>query len=638
LTFALFIVIAAAAFWALLGLGETCCRAIGYRAGSRAETVGIGLAGLICAGGILNLCRVSYGPVYDCLLLAGVIAAFRGVLFTSAGAFSRCRTGYPVSAALLALGVIWLVGHAELPPTAFNYHDDFEKYFVHPLRMLQTGTLFGSPLSTIGTESLGGQAVLQAIVVRHFPLPYLFAVDSLFALLLCILLILAVIPVHPWRIPLLLLSVVTLTVIDPLRINVSSIYTTCALLMTLLTVCRSLYLGEAECLKPATLPLLLGMLLAGLLALKSINAVYLLTVFTAAAVVQVTGRGRSGSEPEQGMRLVATAGATALFIMPWVLVHAPHYLASGSATIDGTRFAVTEPPYQETLELLSFKPLFYGSSYAHYSLLMLAVVFYCLAFYYLSDRLAADRRAVRGWLFACGAALPVSALLILGLGPQLNGYFANIRYTAPLLIAGSAIFLPIAVSEAWRQEGRRAALWMTAIAMCGVSLAALFSGGFGSRLRQAARFGNSLAFSGLATDREYLAYNSEVLYGRTAGQMRRIQGTIPVGATVLAWVTAPFHLDFSRNRIYDVEQAGVANPWAHLPGVDYVMYQYAGYAVPSLEVIYEDLRHPGRRERQVGRNALAVIDELEQLRSRSQELYDDGETVVFKVAAAGEHK
>jgi len=638
LTFALFIVIAAAALWVLLGLGETCCRAIGYRAGSRAETVGIGLAGFICAGGILNLCRAAYGPVYDCLLLAGAVAAFRSVPLARVGAFCRSRAVYPVAAALLALGVVWLVGHAELPPSAFNYHDDFEKYFVHPLRMLQTGTLFGSPLSAIGTESLGGQAFLQAIVVRHFPTPYLFNVDSLFALLLCMLLVLAVIPEHPWRFPLLLLSLATLAVIDPLRINVSSIYTTSALLMTLLTVCRSLYLQEAECRRQTTLPLLLGLLLAGLLALKSINAIYLLTVFTAAAVVQTLGRSRNGSEAEQGMRLAATAGATVLFIVPWLLVHVPHYLASGSAAIDGARFAVSEPPYPEPLELLSFKPLFYGSSYAHYSLLMLAVAFYCAAFYLLSDKRAEICRAGRGWLFACGAALPVSALLILGLGPQLNGYFANIRYSAPLLIAGSAIFLPIVVSEAWRLEGRSAVLWTFVMVTWGVFLVALFAAGFGSRLHQAARFGNSLAFSRLATDREYLAYNSETLSAKAVGQMRQIQGTIPAGATVLAWVTAPFHLDFSRNRIYDVEQAGVANPWAHLPGVDYVIYQYAGYAVPPLDVIYEDLRHPGRRERQVGRNALAVIDSIENLWKISPELYNDGETVVFKVAAEGGRK
>jgi hypothetical protein len=161
----------------------------------------------------------------------------------------------------------------------------------------------------------------------------------------------------------------------------------------------------------------------------------------------------------------------------------------------------------------------------------------------------------------------------------------------------------------------------------------LYSDQFVFRIRQASQYGNSLAFSGLEADSEYLTYNREVLYGKGAGQMWQIQNMIPAGASVLAWVTSAYHLDFSRNLIYDVEQAGVGNPWARIPSADYVIYQYEGYAVPSLEVIQEDLRHPGRRERMVGRNALAVIDAIENLRKCSTELYNDGETVVFKVLA-----
>lgn len=631
MNFVFFVLIAAALLWSLFGLGGLCCRTIGYRAGTWPETIGIGMAGLIVVGGVLNLCRISYGPVYDCMLVAGMIAAFWAVPRKIYDTAFPAWIWYQAALSALIIGTLWMIGHAELPPSAFNYQDDFEKYFVHPVRMLRTGTVFGSPLSAIGAETLGGQAVLQGVAVHHFAIPYLFAMDGLFALLLCLLIASAAIPRCPGRFLPALMGVATVCVVNPMVINVSATYTTCALVMTALLVCRSLYLREAECRRQSTLPLLLGMVFAGLVALKTINAVYLLTVFAVAAVVQLSGRGRGGIKPGGGMRLFATGGATMLFVMPWLLVHVPNYLAIAAATINGGRFAATEGPYPEPLALLSFDKLFYGSSYAHYTVVTVVVVLYCVGFYVLSRRRAADCRSTWGWLFACGAAVPLSSALILAFGPQLNGYFANIRYTTPVLIAGVGMLLPIALNEAWQNDGRKAMLWSVGMVACGVCVVALFSEGFVSRVRQASRFGNSLAFSGLATDKKYLEYNRSVLAGKGEEHMRRIQETIPQGASVLAWVTTPYHLNFSRNLIYDVEQAGVGNPWASLPKADYVMYQYAGYAVPHVEVIYEDLRHPGRRERHVARNALAVIDAIENLWNGSPELYNDGEVVVFKV-------
>jgi hypothetical protein len=631
-TFAVFVLVAGGILWALLGLGWLCCRAFGYHAGTWAETAGIGLATLIAAGGILNLCRVSFGPVYDCLLLAGMIAAFGAVPRKASVKSPTPDYWYHVSLAVLSLGLLWILGHAQLPPTAFNYHDDFEKYFVHPVRMLQTGTLFSSPLSAIGAETLGGQAVLHGIAVHHFAVPFLFAVDGLFALLLCLLLVTAAIPSGPGRFLLALLCVATVCVVNPVMINVSSIYTTGALLMTVLLVCRSISQGKAECRRQSTLPLVLGLLFSALLALKTTNAIYLLSLFLIAAFVQLTSRDRVG-EHKPGMGIFAAVAATALFSLPWVLLHAPHYLSMVPNSINGASFAATEGPFPEPLDLLSFDQLFYGSSYAHYSLLTLIVVLYCTVYFVLSRRGEAGNGTMGGWLMASAAALPVSAMVILALGLQLNGYETNVRYTVPFLIAGSSMLLPVAFSSIGKTNGRIAVIWKSVLVLCGLCVIILYSDQFVFRIRQASQYGNSLAFSGLEADSEYLTYNREVLYGKGAGQMWQIQNMIPAGASVLAWVTSAYHLDFSRNLIYDVEQAGVGNPWARIPSADYVIYQYEGYAVPSLEVIQEDLRHPGRRERMVGRNALAVIDAIENLRKCSTELYNDGETVVFKVLA-----
>ena len=93
---------------------------------------------------------------------------------------------------LLAVGLITLViGFAiltQFPPSAFNYHDDFQKYLAHPVRMLATGTLFGSPLSAIGSETLGGLAFLHAFPLLVAPVEYINGVDAILGLLLLMML------------------------------------------------------------------------------------------------------------------------------------------------------------------------------------------------------------------------------------------------------------------------------------------------------------------------------------------------------------------------------------------------------------------------------------------------------------------
>ena len=56
----------------------------------------------------------------------------------------------------------------QLPPSIYNFHDDYQKYFAYPVRMVETGTVFGSPLSAMGLQTLGAQAFLDGFVVGVF--------------------------------------------------------------------------------------------------------------------------------------------------------------------------------------------------------------------------------------------------------------------------------------------------------------------------------------------------------------------------------------------------------------------------------------------------------------------------------------
>jgi hypothetical protein len=53
--------------------------------------------------------------------------------------------------------------------------------------MVETGTVFGSPLNDIGFDTIGGQAFLDGFVVAFLPIRYINGVVA-FALILCIML------------------------------------------------------------------------------------------------------------------------------------------------------------------------------------------------------------------------------------------------------------------------------------------------------------------------------------------------------------------------------------------------------------------------------------------------------------------
>ncbi len=96
----------------------------------------------------------------------------------------------------------------------------------------------------------------------------------------------------------------------------------------------------------------------------------------------------------------------------------------------------------------------------------------------------------------------------------------------------------------------------------------------------------------------------------------------------MAWISTPFHLDYKRNTIYDVERSGIATPWAHVPDADYFLFQYEGPAVRALEWYLNP--PPGRRERYISEKCILFLQFFQELRKNSDELYNDGEIVVLK--------
>src|SRR5205814_419751 len=101
------------------------------------------------------------------------------------------------------------------------------------VRMIETGTLFGSHLNALGAEGLGGQPFLQGFIVSFLPLGFINGADSVFCFFLCLLLAGSVGFSRPAVQIAALVATVLVFVIDPQYVNVSSLYSTAAIVSTL---------------------------------------------------------------------------------------------------------------------------------------------------------------------------------------------------------------------------------------------------------------------------------------------------------------------------------------------------------------------------------------------------------------------
>src|SRR5580692_3970764 len=132
------VVVFAAAAFALYGWGWAARRVLRARETNWPATAASGTAALVFLGGVLNLARLAYPWALGCVAAAGIVFAVCGFKKPEMSVLAR----FLIPGAVLIFTVA-----TQVPPRAYNFHDDFQKYFAHPVRMLETGTVFGSPLN-----------------------------------------------------------------------------------------------------------------------------------------------------------------------------------------------------------------------------------------------------------------------------------------------------------------------------------------------------------------------------------------------------------------------------------------------------------------------------------------------------------
>jgi len=312
--------IATLAVW---GIGNTCRSLCCMKScGSWTVTAGLGLAAVIALGGLLNLLQIAYAPMLWFLIAIGLSLAAVGLkrIHITITPLRENRLEL-ILAVLLIAGVIGFAIFTQLSPSAFNYHDDFQKYFAHPVRMLATGTLSGSPLTPLGSETLGGQAFLQAFVLSIAPIKYINAVDAIF----CLFILMGIGAAAGWQrfalLPGAVLAPALIAAVNPQYVNVGGLYSAAALIATAVM----LVAHDKEAMPPAAA--CLGLVYAALTTIKATFAFFiLLHLPLAAAVVWWSTNNMRFS----AIWAVKVGAYTCLALLPWVGLYISDYVVIGS--------------------------------------------------------------------------------------------------------------------------------------------------------------------------------------------------------------------------------------------------------------------------------------------------------------------
>jgi hypothetical protein len=586
---------------AFYGWGRLARRLAGLPKGTWPVSVALGLASVIFLGGVLNLCRLAYPAALAGIVLAGLALTAMTLWRDGAATLKFERNWWSV---LWAVGLAGLTGFAivtQLAPSLYNPSDDFQYFFAHAIRMVETGTLYGSPLNTLGGEGLGAQAFLQGFIVGFFPINFINAADAVFCFFLCLALAGSVAFGRPALWPAAMAGTLAVVLIDPQYVNVSSLYSMAALVSALMIITVDARETGAAGWRQAAAP---ALFYAGAIALKNTGIVFLELQFciAAAAACWVTGNARASL-----WSAARIAAWSLLFLAPWLLLYAPYYLTALTHPV-----GVPSIPVPEVIERLNPASLFspsatyYGASFLAYTGLALGL-FACALWAALQARHDPARHRSLVALASAAGAGGASYLFWVCFGPHLQESISTLRYSVPVLIGAVSAALPLLGYATARRN-------FSVCAGVTVLVVALFAFPAWERLGTLLHQRSQLAFLhhwGHGQLSRILNFESLALQERSTPAVQQLQARIPPGEPLLAWTATPFRFDYRRNAIIDMNIAGMAQRWGRIPKVRYIIWQYGGFMATSEAGLEREIAVHGRRMGHMSARALDVMRYLQ---------------------------
>ena len=564
----------------------------------------VGIVCLVFLGGILNLARLAYPVALGILLLAGltffVIRYSSGarVWLTARQAGSLVTPGrlaqileHNLPLAILIAAIVFYALML-LPSATFNITDDLQTYIPRPLRMLQTGTLTGDRLETLGIDSLGGQSFLHGFVLLGFPIEYLLGFDAVFCFALAGLLLIVIGSKFNLHWSYKASAIFVFIIINPRTANITAVYIASVIILGL-SYASCLLLDQMEESGDGAIPKMmagiLGLLFAGLVALKITFVSYALAYFTIFFLgLLLLRQGKQNVPKICGLVLLSAFIA----LLPWLALHAATYASAIQAGLYSPT-PTTENgfsiPKGNIAALFSASSLRYGDSLLSYGIIVLvlaAVGCYALFITFYSKVAPLQR----GYFLVVFSSCTAGVICYF-----FNGLFiypgVSVRYSSPVIVA-TLPFALLAVAMTIPNTSHTTKLLnpsgtrMAIILLLPLLIIIPFWNHFISRIE---RIYHEHAMLMFPIDDHYIEHVHYLTSSDARQKIHEIQYMTQPDQKILAWISTPIHLDFPRNEIYSITDNSLLNPLLDIPlnsnvgdmirhlkgqGIRYIMWQY----------------------------------------------------------------
>jgi hypothetical protein len=546
---------------AIFGIGASALRMLRMKNAPLALSGSFGVALLLVLGTWLNLLHLLRAPVFFAIVGIGVVLA----LFEIVGSNRRSAEVRPrethtqfskwmFGAAIVVLGTL-LLGY--LHPLIWN-GDDLQGYVPFAEKALQLHSLQPDPFSERRiTTGIGGAIFLDAFMFANGDVRAMPFIDSVFGFFLYIFSFWTL--GHLWKVPrsaiafaLLCLPLATLE-----KVNLTIIYLTSAACLSILLVFAESEAGQGFSWNRA---LVIGILTGGLISTKSTNIVFVFPLIAAIAVLYKL------FSPKSKVFFATTSSIflAVLIAIPWAIAQKAN---AGTLLFPllGKGFHASTYNLVSAPGAAGWKTLAFVTAAPGFILLLVALV---IAWKLTEAWNAPLRASAVGFVAAAAVAVPAIAL---GTGGE-----AVDRYTAPFAMPALLLVLLIVLGALrlprLRRWSRLGAAWLL--------IAGLYTALFvGVKLHVYTEF-RVLAYAAIdrlpPRHKGYEYPQDPPVVQQESARARKMQQTIPPGATVLESMQYAYPLDFQRNRIYIADFPGMAGlpPGMPIEGGAVTLRQY----------------------------------------------------------------
>jgi len=452
----------------------------------------------------------------------------------------------------------------------------------------------------------------------------------------------------------LLLAIAALILINPQTINIATLYSGSVMIVGM--IFSSMILPDSS--PPKEIKSLLmksipvAIFISALIALKTTLIVFAVLFFFLYFLILLIFIN------DKKLVIITTimiAALVLLLLLPWIAIYRDNYwgiiqnilytnqpdLFSGSNY--SSRSLITKSWF-------SSNRLYWGGSFLGYNILMLIMLMFSLLAAYASTKkkTVLPKPYLLAVLIACVVTIANYFITAFFWDPD-----TQIRYSCPVLIA----ILPLAILILGKQydipksdvsvvacKGIFDRFRIPSVMLLILIIMVVFFGpALLERMSLVYHRRTVLAFP---LPMGYIGFNTTMFTEAARNDIRNVQNKTEENQKILAWVSVPFHLDFSRNKIFTVSEPGICNPWLRFPlngstedirkfikdmGIRYVIWEYKGAALKKESEFNSYLRSPFLIYRKIAVYNLYFRKMLKALAEENRVIYNQNGIVIIDI-------